>query len=207
MHPPPFALPLHAGDAAPTRERARRACSGCPDSFGSSAAGPVFFLSSRAGEQETGIADARGEQQVEPCAAQRWKWVRRTSTATRRWRLAPLRRLPNFRDGQCTCDRADGDLTVTDVAANATDGSRPTVGVTVHGVLPSGACSRCPSPIPPILMRGRASRSRRRTRELPVPDGTAGYVIPSRGGLVPWLDRSSGWSDRASVPWLDGWSR
>ncbi|CAO2196303.1 unnamed protein product [Urochloa humidicola] len=56
---------------------------------------------------------------------------------------------PNFRDGQCTCtarptnpvtcERAVGDLTLTDVATNATDGKTPTAEVTVHGVLSSCA--------------------------------------------------------------------
>ncbi|RLM62189.1 hypothetical protein C2845_PM14G13410 [Panicum miliaceum] len=56
---------------------------------------------------------------------------------------------PKFRDGQCTCiarptnpvtgERAVGDLTLTDVAKNATDGKTPTAEVTVHGVVSSCA--------------------------------------------------------------------
>ncbi|OEL18139.1 Basic 7S globulin 2, partial [Dichanthelium oligosanthes] len=56
---------------------------------------------------------------------------------------------PKFCDGQCTCtarptnpvtgERAVGDLTLTDVATNATDGNTPTAEVTVHGVLSSCA--------------------------------------------------------------------
>ncbi|RLN23847.1 hypothetical protein C2845_PM07G34250 [Panicum miliaceum] len=63
----------------------------------------------------------------------------------RRRRIGPAK----FRDGQCTCtarptnpltgERAVGDLTLTDVATNATDGKTPTAEVTVHGVVSSCA--------------------------------------------------------------------
>ncbi|KAF8648713.1 hypothetical protein HU200_064767 [Digitaria exilis] len=59
---------------------------------------------------------------------------------------------PNFGDGQCTCtarptnpvtgDQAIGDLTLTDVATNATDGNTPTAEVTAHGAVSSCAPDR-----------------------------------------------------------------
>nr|CAB3475376.1 unnamed protein product [Digitaria exilis] len=56
---------------------------------------------------------------------------------------------PNFHDSQCTCtarptnpvtgDQAIGDLTLTDVDTNATDGNTPTAELAVHGVVSSCA--------------------------------------------------------------------